>query len=340
MQSGKVKEKGEVEQIFQQPKDPYTKGLIACRPPFDRRLNRLPMVSDFLEHEDRKPADFIASLMQNEQDFKKRLNVISKNEDLLNVAHLSKSYVKSRNFFGKPTAYHDAVKDVSFTVHQGEVLGLVGESGCGKSTLGKTILRLIEPNHGSIHFDGQDVRSLEGERLRKLRKDFQIIFQDPYSSLNPRMKIGDAIKEPMQVHHLYENDKIRKDKVTHLLSLVGLEADHYNRYPHQFSGGQRQRICIARTLSMNPKFIVCDESVSALDVSVQAQVLNLLLDLKDQFGLSYLFISHNIGVVKFFCDNVMVMQNGVIVERGDVESIYHNPQNPYTQRLIEAVPKY
>ena len=338
MQEGEVKEVDTVEHIFKHASHPYTQGLIACRPPFDKRMVRLPMVSDFLQRNDALP--YIEGLTQHNEEFINHLEYIEKNaRPLLQISGVSKSFVKRRNFFGKAIEHFKAVDDVSLQVRQGEIVGLVGESGCGKSTLGRVILRLIEADSGSIHFEGQDVRAMDRETLRKLRKDFQIIFQDPYSSLNPRMKIGDAILEPMDIHHLYNNKNERKERVVELLELVGLDADHMVRYPHQFSGGQRQRICIARTLSLQPKFIVCDESVSALDVSVQAQVLNLLLDLKDKFKLSYLFISHDIGVIKFFCDNVLVMKDGSIVERGNAEDIFHRPKHAYTQKLIEAVPK-
>lgn len=232
-----------------------------------------------------------------------------------------------------------AVNDVSFVIRKGETLGLVGESGCGKSTLGKTILRLIPPSSGKVVYNGIDVFSLGDEKMRKMRRHMQIIFQDPYSSLNPRMRIGEAIKEPMVVHKLHSSDEERKEKVMELLEIVGMAREHYYRYPHQFSGGQRQRINIARTLSLQPDFIVCDESVSALDVSVQAQVLNLLMDLKERFGLSYLFISHDISVIKHISDRIMVMEKGVIVESGDAESVFHHPQHPYTKKLIAAVPK-
>ena len=215
----------------------------------------------------------------------------------------------------------------------------MGESGCGKSTLGKVLLCLENATSGSAMFEGKDLFSMDKKTLRNLRKDFQIIFQDPYSSLNPRMTIGEAVTEPLVVHNMYKNLKERKEKGIELLEKVGMEADHYTRYPHQFSGGQRQRICIARSLSLNPKFILCDEAVSALDVSVQAQVLNLLQDLKDEFDLSYLFISHDLSVIKFIADRVLVMQKGKIVERGDVESVINNPQNPYTQMLIDSIPR-
>jgi peptide/nickel transport system ATP-binding protein len=338
MQKGEVKEIGTIHEVFHHPKDNYTKGLIACRPPMDKRFKRLPMVSDFLSQDE--PQSFVKSLIQSEAEYLNHCKELeNKEEYILKVKNLNKSYVKKRNFFGRAIDSHQALKNISFNMKEGEILGLVGESGCGKSTLGKCILRLTEPDSGYVWFDGHDVLSLSDKRMRILRKDFQIIFQDPYSSLNPRMKIGDAIREPMDIHHIGSTKAQRLERVVELLELVGLEADHMNRYPYQFSGGQRQRICISRTLSLNPKFIICDESVSALDVSVQAQVLNLLLDIKDKLKLSYLFISHNIGVVKFFCDNVLVMKQGEIVESGHVEQVITNPQHVYTKMLIDAVPK-
>jgi peptide/nickel transport system ATP-binding protein len=231
------------------------------------------------------------------------------------------------------------VDDVSFDVYPGETLGLVGESGCGKTTLGRTIIRLVEPVSGDIIFKGKSILSLSNQEMKPLRKDIQIIFQDPYSSLNPRMTVGSAIKEPMTVHKLYANDNERKEKVIELMEKTGLKADFYNRYPHEFSGGQRQRICIARALALNPQFIICDESVSALDVSVQAQVLNLLIQLRNEFKFTYIFISHDLSVVKFMSDRMVVMNKGVIEEMGPADEIYNNPQKDYTRKLIEAIPK-
>src|SRR5690606_34147726 len=239
-------------------------------------------------------------------------------------------------FWGKPTGLVKAVDDVSFEVYPGETLGLVGESGCGKTTLGRSILRLIEPTAGKIDFEDEELGSFSNARMRMLRKEMQIIFQDPYASLNPRMTVGEAIMEPMQVHRVLSNNKERKERVVELLETVNLKGEYFYRYPHEFSGGQRQRICIARTLALNPRFIICDESVSALDVSVQAQVLNLLNDLKAKYNFTYIFISHDLGVVKFISDRILVMNKGKIEEKGYPEALFENPQNDYTRKLIEA----
>ena len=239
---------------------------------------------------------------------------------------------------GKITEYNKAVNDVSFTIYKGETLGLVGESGCGKTTLGRALLALIPATAGKIFFDDMDISKVAADTLRKLRKEMQIIFQDPYSSLNPRKKIGEAIAEPLKVHHLFASARERKDKVMDLLQKVNLSAEHYNRYPHEFSGGQRQRIVIARALALEPSFIVCDESVSALDVSVQAQVLNLLNDLKKTFNFTALFISHDLSVIRYISDRIMVMNKGIIEETGEVEEVYNNPQKEYTKQLIAALP--
>lgn len=339
MYKGQIVEQGEAQELFNNPKHAYTKGLIACRPPMDRRMHRLPVISDFMERsdDDLGQENFVSSLIEPISDYQARIIGLDTEPEILRVENLSTYYTAKKNFFGRPTAYTKAVDDVSFTMKKGETLGLVGESGSGKSTLGKSILRLIPATAGKVYFEDKDVFDLDKKSMRKLRKDYQIIFQDPFSSLNPRMRIGAAIQEPMKVHGIHSNDAIRKEKVIELLEKVGLEADYYERYPHQFSGGQRQRICIARTLSMNPKFIICDESVSALDVSVQAQILNLLKDLKDEFDLSYIFITHDLSVVKFISDRIMVMQSGKIVEMNDTESILNNPQQQYTKNLLDAV---
>ncbi|MFN0187464.1 MAG: ABC transporter ATP-binding protein, partial [Bacteroidia bacterium] len=254
------------------------------------------------------------------------------------IRNLQTYFPIKKGLFGKVTGEVKAVDEVSFDVYKGETLGLVGESGCGKTTLGRSILRLVEPTGGELLYNGTDIRSLDAAKLRLFRKQMQLIFQDPYSSLNPRLTAGNAIQEPMTVHQLYSNEKERKEMVLQLLTKVGLKEEHYHRYPHQFSGGQRQRICIARALSLNPDFIICDESVSALDVSVQAQVLNLLNELKEEKGLTYIFISHDLSVVRFMSDRMMVMNKGRIEEMGDANEVYNSPKSEYTRKLIEAIP--
>jgi len=260
-------------------------------------------------------------------------------EPILQIKNLKTYFPIKKGIFGKAKAVVKAVDDVSFDVYPGETLGLVGESGCGKTTLGRTVLRLIEPTGGEIIFNGIHVTGLDNKKMRELRKDIQIIFQDPYSSLNPRITIGQAIMEPMQVHGILENDKARKARVVELLQRVNMNESHFYRYPHEFSGGQRQRICIARALALKPKFIICDESVSALDVSVQAQVLNLLNELKREFNFTYIFISHDLSVVKFMSDRMVVMNKGKVEEMGDADAIYNNPKTEYTKNLINAIPK-
>ncbi|MFT7084519.1 MAG: peptide/nickel transport system ATP-binding protein [Vicingaceae bacterium] len=338
MKDGEKVESGTTQQLFENPKHPYTKGLLACRPPIDFRLRKLPIVEDFLTL-DQPVNDFINQLKITEEEQLTALDKVLKQEKIIEVSHLNTHFPIQKGVFRKTIGYVKAVDDVSFHVHKGETLGLVGESGCGKTTLGRSILRLIEPTSGSVKYDGEELITLDAEAIRAKRKDLQIIFQDPYSSLNPRMKVGKAILEPMQVHKIEENNSVRKEKVIDLMETVGLRADQFDRYPHEFSGGQRQRVCIARALAMNPKFIICDESVSALDVSVQAQVLNLLNELKSKFLFTYVFISHDLSVVKYMSDRMIVMKEGKIEEMGIAEDIYRNPQSAYTQKLIEAIPR-
>ena len=351
MYKGKIVEQGTVNEIFVNPQHPYTKSLLACRPPLDYRLRKLPVVSDFMDvikNEDNsikiieKNASVktvIDSSKISSEEALERAQKLQSQKPILEVKNLKTWFPNERSFLGKVKSYVKAVDDVSFEVYPGETLGLVGESGCGKTTLGRTILRLTEAVSGEVIFEGKNIMNLSQQELKNIRKDVQIIFQDPYSSLNPRMTIGNAIIEPMQVHNILNNDKERKEKVIELLETVGLSAEHYQRYPHEFSGGQRQRICIARALALNPKFIICDESVSALDVSVQAQVLNLLLDLRNKFGFTYIFISHDLSVVKFMSDRMIVMNKGKIEEIGFADDIYNHPQKAYTKKLIDAIPK-
>jgi len=351
MYKGKIVEEGTVEAIFSNPKHPYTKGLLACRPPLGFRMKRLPVISDFMEsvdggsgkidlvERDNTIQEIITGLKIDDRITKERFETLTKQPPILKVENLQTWFPVEKTFLGKPKRFVKAVDDVSFEVYPGETLGLVGESGCGKTTLGRTILKLTKARAGKVLFEKQNLMQLSQKEMIPLRKEMQIIFQDPYSSLNPRMTIGQAIMEPMIVHRILDNDKMRKEKVVDLLETVGLKGDYYNRYPHEFSGGQRQRVGIARALSLNPKFIICDESVSALDVSVQAQVLNLLIDLRERFGFTYIFISHDLSVVKFMSDRMIVMNKGKIEEIGLADDIYNNPQQAYTQKLIEAIPQ-
>ncbi|MGN6604643.1 MAG: ABC transporter ATP-binding protein [Ginsengibacter sp.] len=331
MYKGDVVETGAVKEIFKNPQHPYTRALLACRPNASSKGKRLPVISDFLGGENEKHLK--VEIKTSEQKSS------SANEPLLEVKNLEVAFPIKKNFFGKVLREFKAVNDVSFTVEKGETVGLVGESGCGKTTLGRTLMRLIEPTSGSIFFNGINLAEIPADEMRKMRKDIQIIFQDPYGSLNPRLTIGEAINEPMKIHSILPNQKQRKEKIIDLLEKVDLKPEYFNRYPHEFSGGQRQRICIARALSLNPDFIICDESVSALDVSVQAQVLNLLNDLKDELGFTCIFISHDLGVVHYISNRIMVMNKGKIEESGTADEIYLHPKKEYTQRLIAAIPK-
>ncbi|PWU03260.1 MAG: ABC transporter ATP-binding protein [Bacteroidetes bacterium] len=328
MYKGNIVEQGNTESVFKQPQHAYTKALLACRPILHSKSERLPVVSDFLgeipKTEDKK-------ISRQDAEDRKVANI-------LKVENLGVWYPARKNFFGKPLDYMRAVDDVSFVVNEGETLGLVGESGSGKTTLGRAILRLIPINTGKVIYGEKDLTVMDDRELRSFRKDLQIIFQDPYSSLNPRISIGDAIAEPMRTHKLFQSERQRKEKVVDLLEKVNLKADHFSRYPHEFSGGQRQRICIARALALNPGFIICDESVSALDVSVQAQVLNLLNDLKNEFQFTSIFISHDLAVVHYISDRIMVMQRGKIVESGTADEIFYNPKIEYTQKLLDSMP--
>lgn len=330
MQKGKVVEQGDTKTIFTNPQQAYTKGLIHCRPNADENIKFLPQVEDFTKSDDK--IDF-SKISITDKDRQERLERLRTSNTILETKALSTWYTVKKSFFGKTTAWFEALNDVSLKIKQGETLGIVGESGCGKTTLGKSIVGLADISKGDIFYRGNSLTAMSKSEKMAYKKDVQIIFQDPYSSLNPRISIGQAVKEPMDVHKLYAA-KDRKQQAIELLEKVGLDGSHYNRYPHEFSGGQRQRICIARALAVSPKLIICDESVSALDVSVQAQVLNLLVSLRDEFDLTYLFISHDISVVKHISDRIAVMNAGRIVEYGGAESIYRQPQNEYTQDLI------
>ncbi len=336
MYKGDLVEKGTTEQIFTNPQHPYTKGLLACRPSLESNPKRLPMVSDFMNPDGSEIKNSITA--KKIEKFTRSISE-EKNPVLLEVKNLEKHFPLKKNFFGKPLTFIKAVDDVTLNVRKGRTLGLVGESGCGKTTLGRTILKLIEPTSGDIIYKGRNLVNLPKKEMRDLRRDLQIIFQDPYASLNPRMTIGSAIMEPMIIHKLSKNKEERVQRTKELLVKVGLDESFINRYPHEFSGGQRQRICIARALAVNPEFIICDESVSALDVSVQSQILNLFLDLQEEMGLTYIFISHDLAVVKFIADEIAVMNNGKVVELADCISIYENPQEEYTKKLLSAIPK-
>ena len=327
MYKGEIVEQGTAEQVLYHPQHPYTRGLLACRPPLDSRPHRLPTVQDFLE----------GNVPQEVQTPAAKREISA--TPLLRVRDLEVTYALKKNLFGKVMQELKAVDGLSFDVFRGETVGLVGESGCGKSTLGRAILQLIERSAGTVEYDGVSLDKLSFSERKALRRKMQIVFQDPYSSLNPRITVGEAILEPLRSHHLLDNDSQRRERVRELMHQVGLSEEWFNRYPHEFSGGQRQRVCIARALVLQPELVICDESVSALDVSVQAQVLNLLNDLKEHYGYTYIFITHDLSVVKFFSDRIMVMEKGRIVEEGPSDQLFANPQHPYTQRLLAAIPR-
>lgn len=342
MYKGKIVEQATTKALLSNPQHAYTKALLACRPALHNKGERLPIVSDFMKVDE--AGIIIERNVQNEAKEITDKPVIIEQQliiepPLIKVTNLKVWFPAHTTFTGKVTAYNKAVNGVSFQIYKGETLGLVGESGCGKTTLGRCLLGLLPATEGNILFNDKDISKAKSQELRLMRKDMQIIFQDPYSSLNPRKKIGDAIAEPLKVHHLVVTEKQRKEKVIELLEKVNLSAEHYNRYPHEFSGGQRQRIVIARALALEPKFVVCDESVSALDVSVQAQVLNLLNDLKKEFGFTALFISHDLSVIRYISDRTMVMNKGIIEETGTAEELYLHPQKEYTKQLIAAMPR-
>ncbi|MHC1703526.1 MAG: ABC transporter ATP-binding protein [Tenuifilaceae bacterium] len=326
LQYGKIVEQGLVKQVFQSPKDPYTKGLLASRPPINHKPNRLLTVEDFLSNK-KKETTSISTKPSERSDnlFFSAKNIVT-------------GFVTKKNIWGKPLHVFKAVDDVSFDLFEGEILGVVGESGSGKTTLGRTLLKLIENQSGTITYNGTNLKSMNNRTLKQFRREVQLIFQDPYSSLNPRITVGNAIIEPLKVHRIIKGEAERKARVFELLEKVALPSDSFYRYPHEFSGGQRQRIVIARALALNPKVIICDEIVSALDVSVQAQVLNLLKDLKEQLNLTLLFISHDLAVVKYISDRIIVLKNGALIESAPSDELFSNPKSDYTKNLIDSIP--
>ena len=331
MHQGRLVESGTVAEIFKNPQDPYTQGLLYARPQPDKRLKRLPTVADFSQKQ--KSFKSISKATRA-----KKHHVLYTQKPLLQVQGLVKEYSLTRHWF-KENQSLKAVNEVSFDLYPGETLGLVGESGCGKSTISRALVNLDPPTGGDIRYKGQSIIGLNPKELRDLRKQIQLVFQDPFAALHPLKYIGDAIAEPLYVHGLVNGKDAQKQRVFQLLEQVGLGAEHYHRYPHQLSGGQRQRVVIARALATEPQLLLLDESVAALDISVQAQVLNLLNDLKEQLQLSYLFISHDLNVVKYMADRILVMQKGILVEEGEADELYFHPQQPYTRELIAALPR-
>ncbi len=331
MHRGELIEKGSVQQVFKQPKTNYTRALLASKPTLKERLKVLPTVADFMEEK-------VVTKIYTAEERAIFHGKLYQQKPLLEVVNLKKEFTRKTSWFSTAGTVK-AIDGVSFKIFEGETLGLVGESGCGKSTLGRTILQLETASAGHVFYKGTDITTLSKKAIRHLRKEIQLIFQDPFSSLNPRITIGEAILEPMNVHKLFANKAARKKHVLTLLVQVGLLPEHYNRYPHEFSGGQRQRIGIARAIALEPKLIICDESVSALDVSVQAQVLNLLNRLKEKYKFTYIFISHDLSVVKYMADQLVVMNQGKIEEIGDADTIYKAPKSTYTKALIAAIPK-
>lgn len=344
MYRGKIYESGSAGEIFTNPQHPYTKGLVACRPTLDRHPHKLLTVADYMTVEETAAGEIVINAKEAQEqsevtqaEMTHRRTELEKKPTVLQVKDLKVGF-PVRGMFGGTKRHFMAVNGVSFDVKQGETLGLVGESGCGKTTLGRTLLQLIKPMGGQVLFEGRDITDLKRKSLQQLRREMQIVFQNPFSSLNQRLKVGDIVMEPLVIHSVGKTKQNRRERAAYLLERVGLDSEAMDRYPHQFSGGQRQRVCIARSLALNPKFIICDESVSALDVSVQAQVLNLLKELQEEFNLTYIFISHDLSVVKFMSDRILVMNQGQIVEQGIAENVYRDPKKEYTRNLIASIP--
>lgn len=338
MHDGTIVEQGPMDQVFSNPVHPYTRGLLACRPRMDSRPLRLPTVKDYLDNESNIQISRNQPVLITSEDRQKAHEILYARQPLLRVENLCTWFPVKRDILGRPLSFVKAVDGVRFNVYPGETLGLVGESGSGKTTLGRSMIGLIPWHSGEVYYNDEALSRLNAQDWRLMRRRMQIIFQDPFSSLNPRLTAGEAIQEPMRIHKLYPDATIRKQKTLELMDRVGLADAHYHRYPHEFSGGQRQRIGIARALAVAPEFIVCDESVSALDVSVQAQVLNLLNELKEAFGLTYVFISHDLSVVRYMSDRIMVMKDGQIVEEGEADALCATPGEDYTRQLIDAIP--
>ena len=335
MRHGQIREQGRVKDVLERPQDVYTKALLHCRPQLSKRPMRLPMISDFMQQ---KGDDYIETHSVDVESLQQRSRGLTGQEEIiLDVRDLKKSFYSRKGLFGKQE--FQAVKGVSFQLAKGKTLGLVGESGSGKTTIGLLLMRLQEATGGKALFEGQDILAMSEKEFARYQRKIQIIFQNPYASLNPRFTVGQILMEPMQVHRIGADDSERKQMALDLLERVSLPAQAFYRYPHEFSGGQRQRIAIARCLTLKPEVLICDESVSALDVSVQAQVLNLLQDLQDEFGLSYIFISHDLSVVKYISDQIMVMNHGDLVEIANSDDLYQSPQHEYTKRLLSAIPQ-